>query len=55
MDPDIIIMGESNSNDSEYASYPDIDKIRPNSACDIILECTLIKRFIIKSQMRIIV
>lgn len=39
MEPDIIIMGESNSNDSDYASYPDYNKIRQNSAGDIILEC----------------
>lgn len=39
MDPDIIIMGESNSKDSDYASYPDHNKIRQNSAGDIVLEC----------------
>lgn len=39
MDPDIIIMGEANSNDSDYASYPDHNKIRQNSAGDIIFEC----------------
>lgn len=39
MDPDIIIMGEANSNDSDYTSYPDHNKIRQNSADDIILEC----------------
>ena len=40
MDPDIIIMGEANSNDSDYASYPDHNKIRQNSAKDITFECT---------------
>lgn len=40
MDPDIIIMGESNSNDSDYSSYSDYNKIRQNSAKDIIFDCT---------------
>lgn len=44
MDPDIIIMGEANSNDSDYASYPDRDKIRQNSAGDIIFECNTDKK-----------
>lgn len=39
MDPDIIVVGEANSNDSDYASYPDHNKIRQNSAKDIIFEC----------------
>ncbi len=39
MDPDIIVMGEANSNDSDYASYPDHNKVRQNSAKDIIFEC----------------
>lgn len=39
MDPDIIIMGECNATDSDYSSYPDYNKIRQNSAGDIILEC----------------
>jgi beta-lactamase superfamily II metal-dependent hydrolase len=39
MDPDIIIMGEANSNDSDYASYPDHNKIRQNSAKEITFEC----------------
>ncbi len=39
MDPDIIVMGEANSNDSDYASYPDHNKIRQNGAKDIIFEC----------------
>jgi len=39
MDPEIIVMGEANSNDSDYASYPNNDKIRQNSAGDIIFEC----------------
>lgn len=40
LDPDVIIMGESNSKDSDYASYPDHNKIRQNSAGDIIFDCT---------------
>jgi beta-lactamase superfamily II metal-dependent hydrolase len=44
MNPDIIIMGEANSNDSDYASYPDRNKIRQNSAGDIILECNTDKK-----------
>ncbi|MCB0707351.1 MAG: hypothetical protein KDC34_18670 [Saprospiraceae bacterium] len=39
MNPDIIIMGEANSNDSDYASYPNHNKIRQNSAKDITFEC----------------
>lgn len=39
MDPDIIIMGEANSNNSDYASYPDRNKIRQNSAKDITFDC----------------
>lgn len=39
MDPDIIIMGEANSNDSDYASYPNHNKIRQNSARTITFEC----------------
>lgn len=39
MKPDIIIMGESNSRDSDYASYPDYNKIRQNTAKDIIFDC----------------
>jgi len=39
MDPDIIIKGEANSNDSDYASYPDHNKILQNSAKDITFEC----------------
>lgn len=44
MNPDIIIMGEANSNNSDYASYPDRNKIRQNSAGDIILECDTDKK-----------
>jgi len=43
MDPDIIIMGEANSNDSDYASYPDHNKIRQNSAKDITFDCGVAK------------
>jgi hypothetical protein len=39
MDPDIIVMGESNYHDADYASYPNHNKIRQNSAGNIILEC----------------
>lgn len=39
MDPDIIIMGEANSNDSDYSAYPNHNKIRQNSAKDITFEC----------------
>lgn len=39
MNPDIIVMGEANSNDSDYASYPNHKKIRQNSAKDIIFDC----------------
>jgi beta-lactamase superfamily II metal-dependent hydrolase len=39
MDPDIIVMGEANSNDSDYASYPNHNKIRQNSAKNITFEC----------------
>ncbi|QNR24884.1 ComEC/Rec2 family competence protein [Croceimicrobium hydrocarbonivorans] len=39
MDPDIIVMGEANSKDSDYASYPNHNKIRQNSAKDITFEC----------------
>jgi beta-lactamase superfamily II metal-dependent hydrolase len=39
MNPDIIVMGEANSNDSDYASYPNHNKIRQNSAKDITFEC----------------
>ena len=39
MDPDIIIMGEANSNDSDYASYPNHNKIRQNSAKELTFEC----------------
>ncbi len=39
MNPDIIIMGEANANDSDYASYPNHNKIRQNSAKDITFEC----------------
>ncbi len=39
MDPDIIIMGEANANDSDYASYPNHNKIRQNSAKNITFEC----------------
>jgi len=39
MNPDIIVMGEANSNDSDYASYPNHNKIRQNSAKDIIFQC----------------
>lgn len=39
MDPDIIIMGEANANNSDYASYPNYNKIRQNSAKDITFEC----------------
>lgn len=39
MDPDIIVMGEANANNSDYAAYPDHNKIRQNSAWDITFEC----------------
>jgi len=39
MDPDIIIMGEASSNDSDYSSYGEINIIRQNSAEDITFEC----------------
>lgn len=39
MDPDIIVMGEANANDSDYASYPNHNKIRQNTAKDITFEC----------------
>lgn len=39
MNPDIIIKGEANSKDSDYASYPNHNKIHQNRAKDIILEC----------------
>lgn len=39
MNPDIIIMGEANANDSDYAAYPNHNKIRQNSAWDITFEC----------------
>jgi len=39
MAPDIIIMGEASSNDSDYSSYGEIDIIRQNSAKDITFEC----------------
>ncbi|MBL6670245.1 MAG: hypothetical protein ISP72_09010 [Flavobacteriaceae bacterium] len=39
MDPDIIVMGKAHSNDSDYASYPNHNKIRQNSAKDITFEC----------------
>ena len=39
MTPDIIVMGEANSNDSDYASYPNHNKIRQNTAKDITFEC----------------
>ncbi len=39
MDPDIIIMGEANANDSDYAAYPNHNKIRQNSAWDITFDC----------------
>lgn len=39
MNPDIIVMGEANAYDSDYASYPDHNKIRQNSAKNITFEC----------------
>lgn len=39
MNPDIIIMGEANSNDSDYASYPNHNKIRQNSAKELTFDC----------------
>lgn len=39
MNPRIMIMGEANSNDSDYSSYPECNLIRQNSAKDIIFEC----------------
>ena len=39
MDPDIIIMGEAGSRDSDYTSYLGHNKIRQNSAKDITFEC----------------
>ncbi|MCK5243069.1 hypothetical protein KAR34_11525 [bacterium] len=39
MNPDIIIMGEANANDSDYAAYPKYNKMRQNSAKDITFEC----------------
>lgn len=40
MDPGIIVMGEANANDSDYAAYPDHNKIRQNSAWALTFECT---------------
>ena len=39
MDPDIIVMGEAPSENLDYASYDDYNKITQNSAGDIIFEC----------------
>jgi beta-lactamase superfamily II metal-dependent hydrolase len=39
MNPDIIIMGEANANNSDYTAYPNHNKIRQNSAWDITFEC----------------
>lgn len=50
MNPDIIVMGEANSNDSDYASYPNHNKIRQNSAKDLTFECKLNKIHIYSSN-----
>lgn len=50
MNPDIIVMGEANSNDSDYASYPNHNKIRQNSAKDITFECETDKVHIYSSN-----
>lgn len=39
MDPKVIIKGEANSKDSDYASYPNHNKIHQNRAKDITMEC----------------
>lgn len=39
MDPDIIVMGEAPSENLDYASYDNCNKITQNSAGDIIFEC----------------
>lgn len=38
MDPDIIVMGNCGSKDSDYSSYSDYNKIRQNSAYDITFD-----------------
>lgn len=39
LDPDIIIMGEANSKDSDYSSYINYNILRQNSAKNIRFEC----------------
>ena len=39
MDPDLIIMGEAHSSNSDYTSYPNHNKIRQNSAKAITFDC----------------
>lgn len=39
MNPDIIVMGESPSENLDYAAYDDYNKITQNSAGDIIFDC----------------
>ncbi len=51
MDPDIIVMGEANANDSDYASYPNHNKIRQNSAKNITFECITNKIHIYSSNI----
>lgn len=51
MDPDIIVIGEAKSNDSDYASYPNYNKIRQNSAKNITFECVEKKVHIYSSSI----
>lgn len=51
MDPDIIIMGEGNSNNSDYTSYANYNKIRQNSAKDIEFTCEANKVHIYTSNI----
>jgi len=39
MSPDIIVMGEAPSEDLDYASYDEFNKITQNSAGDILFDC----------------
>lgn len=51
MNPDIIVMGEAHSKDSDYASYPNHNKIRQNSAKNITFECETGKIHVYSSNM----
>jgi beta-lactamase superfamily II metal-dependent hydrolase len=51
MNPDIIVMGEANANDSDYASYPNHNKIRQNSAKNITFECIAKKIHVYSSNI----